>query len=235
MVRRMGRDLLYKPPVPIIAPDENEGKPDAKAAAKVKSRELGHVGKTFEKPAGAPVQEPGKTPAYKASYFNADTSGLGQVNLRQSKAQALRGSDTAMDLRKIVLPPPVSGEAPDPARLQEAGALMGLTGDADFSLAALIGRQSAWLKGKGVTAEAIAARLAQLTRMVADRKRALARMLALRRGGALPATTLAQAALGDTSPEPDDVAAAGAELVERTASDAERMHRLIANMLGVKR
>src|SRR5690606_29535963 len=127
---------------------------------------------------------PGQTkpPAFKAAYFNQDSSGVREVNLRQSNAAALRGGEGASDLRKIVLPPSASGiTTPDPGQLRGATDLMGLDGSFELNLESMLGRQSAWTRGKGVTAEMIQARMQQLEQMILDRKRALQR-LAERRG-----------------------------------------------------
>ena len=233
----MGRDLLYKPPVPIVTTeDEPTAKPGTKTGAKPRGRELGNVGKTFEKPAGAPERPAGHAPVYRSAYFNQDTSTVRNVNLRQSTAQALRGAEGAVDLKKVVLPPPVGTDSPDPAQLRGATDLMGVDGSFELSLESLLGRQSAWAKGKGVTLEAIKARLAQLEQMVEDRKRALARLVKGVRQRPAMSVTLDRAVSGeDALAAADDVVAAGRELVTNTAGQAEGMHLRIAKVLGIRR
>jgi hypothetical protein len=225
----MGRDLLYKPPVPVVQPEEAEGEGKAKAGQKP-SRDLGGVGKTFEAPAG--YTAPPKNAAFKAAYFNRDTSGLGQANLRQSAAQALRGSESAVDLKKVVLPPPVGVSSPDPAQLRGATDLMALDGTYDLGLETLLGRQSAWARGKTVTVEALKARLAQLEQMVEDRRRALSRMP---RPDSSVTVDQALRTQGRALETGDDVVDSGRTLVRSTAAQAEGMHTRIAKMLGIKR
>jgi len=222
----MGRDLLYKPPVPVVQPEE-EGKPKT---GQKPTRDLGGVGKTFEAPAG--YTAPAKNAAFKAAYFNRDSSAVGTVNLRQSGAQALRGSESAVDLKKVVLPPPIGVASPDPGQLRGATDLMGLDGTYELGLESLLGRQSAWARGKNATREALEARLAQLEQMVEDRRRALARMA--RTGGSV---TVEQAVSkhGRALEDGEDVVEAGRTLVQATAGQAEGMHARIAKMLGIKR
>jgi hypothetical protein len=111
---------------------------------------------------------------------------------------------------------------------------MGLEGDLELNLESLLGRQGAWLKGKGVTAEMIEARLAQLEAMVAARKEALRRMAAARAGGQSVTIEQAVATDGNALEQTEDVVEAGRELVERTADQAAGMHYRIAKMLGIK-
>jgi len=223
-----GRDLLYKPPVPLQLPDE-ESKPEKAKGQKV--RDLGGV--PSEAPRGVGPQR--GTPAYKAAYFNRDTSGVHESNLRGSSMQALRGGEEVVDLKKVVLPGALGVESPNPDDLRAAGDLMGLAGG-EHGLPDLLGRQKSWLHGKGVTAEMIKARLAQLKEMVEARRAALKRMLqgrAARRAGSV---TLDQAASaqGQALEQATDVAAQGSELVRRAGAQAEGMHRRIAKALGIK-
>ena len=96
----MSRDLLYKPPVPLQLPDEEEedGKKvkDAKANASVPGKGT----PAAQGPKGAP------RPAFMNQYFNRDVNALSQANQAQSGMRALRGEESAMDLKKIVLPTP---------------------------------------------------------------------------------------------------------------------------------
>lgn len=246
----MSRDLLYKPAVPFLNPEESEAKPGPKPANKVgvqvpRGRDLGGAGETALKQpppqtqTQAPAQGPAaanKTPAYKAAYFNADSSGVRDVNLRQKNMQALRGSEGASDLRKVVLPPGTK-DVPDPGQLRGATDLMGLDGSFDLNLESMIGRQSAWTRGEGVTAEMIMERLKQLEQMVADRKQALARLNNGRAKSRAASVTLerAEASDGKALEQEEDVVVAGGELVHKTHGQAEGMHKRIAKMLGIKR
>ncbi|OGQ85297.1 MAG: hypothetical protein A2289_10845 [Deltaproteobacteria bacterium RIFOXYA12_FULL_58_15] len=235
-----GRDLLHKPQVPIILPDEatDNSKTDVvKKPGKVGgARDLGRVseGSSSQAPAARAPQT--KAPAFKAAYFNSDTSGVREVNQRASNMKALRGGEGASDLRKIVLPPPPRGmESPEPARLRDASSLMGLDGSVDLCLENMLGRQGQWARGEGVTAEMILQRMEQLAVMVEARKVALARMLKQQRR-LPPSPTVDQAvkAGGDAVNQSEDIAADGRELMERTAGAAAGMHRRLAKMLGIK-
>ena len=66
-----GRDLLYKPPVPVQLPDDTT-KPADKSKAK-RSRDLGGVPGEAARPSPS-IGQPGCTPAYKAAYFNRDSN-----------------------------------------------------------------------------------------------------------------------------------------------------------------
>jgi hypothetical protein len=226
-----GRDLLSKPQV--IPQLEEETKPGAKK----KARELGNVGSALPERMPSAETSPSvakQTPAYKAAYFNKDSSGVKDVNLRQRGAAALRGGEGVTDLKKIVIPPsPLGIESPEPARLRGAGDLMGLDGSYELNLEALLGRQSAWAKQKTVTVEMIKAKQQELERMVASRKQALARMK--KRKAASVTVDLAESAQGKGLDEVEDVSAAGRELVGKTALQADGMHGRIAKMLGIKR
>lgn len=243
----MSRDLLYKPAVPIIT-EESEVKPGPKTAKPgvqvPRGRDLGGVGDTQLKqpppqaqaPTPSQAQAPAKTAAYKAAYFNNDSSGVRDVNLRQKNMQALRGSEGASDLRKVVLPPG-SKDVPDPGQLRGATDLMGLDGSFELNLESMIGRQSAWARGKGVTVEMIQERQRQLEQMIADRKKALARLKNGRAKKRQGSVTLEQAESGGGKAleQADDVVTAGGELVQKTHGQAEGMHKRIAKMLGIKR
>lgn len=238
-----GRDLLYKPAVPTLVPEEStdSGTAARRIAGKTpKVRDLGSVDESarVQVPAGyTPRAESAKTPAYRAAYFNQDISGVHDVNQRARALQTLRGATGVADLRKVVLPPAIGVETPDPTRLRGAGDLMGLDGSFDLSLESLLGRQGAWARGQGVTVEAILARLAQLGQMVEARRAALARMGRGRSPTPAPSVTLEQAqrTRGNALEEIDDVVSQGRELVGKTAGQAEGMHRRIAKALGIKR
>ncbi len=239
-----GRDLLYKPNVPLVIPEESSTTKPASDRGNVlkpsKTRELGSVGEAPVAPPPQPqVRETSQTkaPAFKAAYFNQDTSGVREANLRQRNLQALRGAEGASDLRKVVLPPAIGVETPNPVQLRQAGELMGLDGALELSLSTFLGRQNGWARARGVTVEMIKERLLHLETMVAARKAALARMAQGR--AKQPATSvtvvLAKDAKGQALDQVEDVARAGAELVQRTAGQAEGMHKRLAKVLGIKR
>jgi hypothetical protein len=234
----MSRDLLYKPNVPVIGPEESD--PKVKKADKtgtkgLRGRDLGGVTEPSATPeVQTPAETPAvkKTPAYRAAYFNRDSSSVKEINQRQSGLKALRGAEGASDLRKVVLPPAAYVDTPNPEVLRGASDLMGLDGSFELDLQSLLGRQSAWTRGQGVTAETIEQRKKQLERMVEARKAALARMKAKRAAS----VTVEQAvrAGGKALTQVQDVVSAGRELVGKTAAQAAGMHRRIAKTLGIK-
>ena len=132
------RDLLYKPNVPAVPSEEESAtkqsidKAGVKVGVKVPAgRDIGGVpGDAPLRPPPARTQETGRSgqPAFKAAYFNKDVSGVREANLRQSNLAALRGAQGVTDLKKVVLPPAIGVETPDPAQIREAGDLMGLDG-----------------------------------------------------------------------------------------------------------
>lgn len=231
-----GRDLLYKPQVP--HPLQDEGTDQKSKAKGVRARDLGGVGDIVptpvKRPAGAEPRKRTEAPkAYKAAYFNQDTSGVRAMNPNQSSAKALRGASEATDLRKIVLPPPPSGiETPDPGVLSSASDMMGLEDLEGFSLESLLARQSAFTQSEGITVEILEMRIQQLEAMTRARRTALGRM----REAALQNATIHQAyhANGKGVEQAEDLAAAGTELVQRTSDQADGMHRRIAKALGIK-
>lgn len=243
----MGRDLLQKPNVPI--PLQEEGSENDSGKAKKlgvkgpRGRDLGGVpGQQPSARTKAQAQSPAKAqrgtthaPAFKAAYFNEDTSGVNQVNQRSSAMAALRGQQGAADLRKVVLPPAVGVEHPEPAVLRQASALMGLEGVQDLDLEGLLARQSEWAQGDGVTPELLQARLEQLEAMVEARKSALARMRGARWAERSVTVQRALEQDGRALDECDDVASEGAQIVQQTAQRAEGMHARIAKALGIKR
>jgi len=236
-----GRDLLYKPETPIVMPEDA---PPAKGVAKpgmlpgTRVRDLGGVAEIPVAQRAEHAREADKStaPAYKAAYFNKDVSGVREVNQRERNLQALRGAQGASDLRKVVLPPAIGVDSPDPADLRGAGDLMGLDGSYELNLEAMIGRQGAWAKGQGVTVEMIKARMKLLTKMVEARKIALRRMLQGRAKKAAASVTLTQAttAGGKTLDQGQDIVEAGRTLVKKTAEQANAMHMRIAKTLGIK-
>ncbi len=234
--------MLYKPATPAVLPEESTGSSTGAQRIGGKAprvRDLGGVEPArVQMPAGhKPRVESATNPAYKAAYFNKDISGVHDVNLAARAQRVLRGAVGATDLRKVVLPPGMGPETPEPAMLRGASDLMGLDGSFELSLASLLGRQGAWARGAGVTVEMLRARLAQLEAMVQARRQALLRMARGRATAASSSVTLehAHASQGAALEGIDDVVEAGRSLVGRTASQAEGMHRRIAKALGIKR
>lgn len=233
-----GRDLLHKPSTPQQLRDETTGDEKKKVGVNApRGRDIGQVGDTVgvRAPAGRTSAQDGNRPAaYKAAYFNQDVSGVSQVNQRQSTMQALRGSEGATDLRRVVLPASSQVESPNPAQLRDASKLMGLESEEELNLESLLGRLGGWLKDEGVTVEMIEARLSELEEMVAARKAALVRMAAAHTNGRPVTVEQAVIANGKALEATEDVVEAGRELVERTASQAAGMHARIAKMLGIE-
>jgi hypothetical protein len=250
------RDLLHKP-IPIVAPEEQGSDAQAPAAPRLnklgvqeRARELGGearakpatgrpgaAGKPAARPEPAATPAQARQPAFRAAYFNKDIESTNAINQRASAMQALRGGEGATDLKRIVLPPPINVQAPDPALLQETLERMAPQGEStELSLPDLLGRHGAWTKGEKVTAEAIAARLAQLERMVQDRLAALARLAKNSPYHLMRSPTMAQAATsgGKAHEQTDDLAAAGSELVQSTAAQAAGMHARLAKVMGTK-
>jgi hypothetical protein len=248
-----GRDLLYKPPVPQIITDEGSGTGDKKSqqgkyGGKVPGgRELGSVGESIRAKLEAKIADAGRTeigtpgpgvvPAYKAEYFNRDVSGVNQVNLRARSAEALRGSEGATDIRKIIIPRAYGIDNPDPVVIRSAADLMGLEPGAQYDLAAMLTRQGAMVRNPNVTKEMLEARLAMLNSMIQARKAALARMAKRRAAKEANNRTLAIArkAQGKALDKTTDVASDGTQLIEDVRGDAEGMHKRLAKMLGIKR
>lgn len=248
-----GRDLLYKPPVPQIITDEGSetgGNKQGKFGGKTPSgRDIGNVGDVIRARLDAklPVERsgsglapgaaPAADPAYKAAYFNRDVSGVNQVNLRAKGAAALRGTEGATDLRKIVIPPAYGIDNPDPVIIRSAVDLMGLEPGAHVDLASMLTRQGALARNPNVTKEMLEARLAMLSQMVQARRAALARMAKRRAAKEANNRTLALArtADGKAMDKAVDVAAEGSNLIEEVRGDAEGMHKRLAKMLGIKR
>ncbi len=233
-----GRDLLYKPQVPV--PLQDEGAEETKKAKGHKARDLGRVGDIVptpvKRPAGAPATRTSKPAAYKAAYFNKDTSGVTEVNPNTSGARSLRGSTDATDLRTIVLPPPLGGiETPDPGVLSAASDLMGLEEVADHSLESLLTRQNAFAQGDGVTVEMLEFRMAQLEMMVEARRKALARVREAAPNSTASVTlTRAMETDGQGLNESHDLAEEGTRLIQDASGQAAGLHRRLAKVLGIK-
>ncbi len=226
MLYEVGRDLLYKPPVPFVT-DEQQG--DVKRKPTVgKGRELGSVGEQVRtRTDPALEQKKGGLPAYKAAYFNEDISGVRQVNLRGKGAQALRGEEGASDLRKVVLPPAHGIENPNPDVIRSAADLMGLEPGFLHDLAGLLTRQGAMARSNGVTREMLEARMAMLEIMVEARKAALERMRNGRSKSLAKSKTLelARGSQGNAMANVNDVALEGTELIREVRDQADGLHR----------
>lgn len=259
------RDLLNKP-LPAIAPEgdeakrslpapqlgklgvldrarevgrEAEAKPatkqEAKASAQARPQGPAQKGAvpTQSQPPAAPVQEK----AFRSAYFNRDTAAIGTINQRARPMAALRGQEGATDLKRVVLPVAAGAEDPNPERLH--GALLRMAGEHNLApdLGALLGRQAAWTKREGVTAEAIAARQQELEAQVALRREALARMRQLAPSHLEGTPTLTQAVLSldaDAAAAPDPQAEAEA-LIDATARRGAGLMGRLAKVMGSKR
>lgn len=236
----MGRDLLYKPPVPIQLPDEEEEGGQVKKAGKTGSTAKHQdVRKTSASALETQLRQKlnaqqSKGPAFKNSYFNQDVNATQQVNMSTRAMSALRGGEGAADLRQVVLPG-AAKETPSPDELRSSSELMGLDGDLSTSLQGLLQRQGSFAQGKGVTVEMLEARLAQLEEMVLARKAALARVL--QAGNDVPASSssLVQAASGAGSAENIDLAQEGNRLIQAVQQEAGDMHDRLRRTLGLKK
>ena len=247
-IETMGRDLLYKPPVQQVLPEDEEdgkkvdkgkGKADAQKKALLnkllRARDVGDVGgKDLLKKLQEAQNKPG---AHKNAYFNKDVNAVRETNLGTRAAKAMRGADEASDLRKVVIPGPEGKDSPDPAELQEAGKRMGLEGEPDLSMGSLLGKHGEWAQGKGVTLEMLEERLAQLEEMVALRIEALGRVGQGRSDLGISNVTVLQAAIaqGEAMETSEDIAAEGEALARTIADEAEGMHACIRKTLGLKK
>lgn len=228
----MGRDLLYKPPVPVV-PDESEGtSAEKKKKKKGGIRELGRVGADVTRPRAPPA---GGSRAYQAAYFTQDVSSVRDVNLGQQSMKALRGEKEATDLRQVVLPPSEEVNSPDADILRGASDLMGLDGSFTPDLPNLLSRQGAWAKQPGMTVEQLEARMRELEALVELRKAALARMVDTQSGGRHPTVVHAVRSAGAGMEAVDDLAQEATALIEATAAPAAGMHGRLAKMLGIKK
>jgi len=198
-----------------------------------KAREIGKVGEAHEVKDTRKAQ---KTKAHKAAYFNEDISGVRQTNFNKSMVKKLRGTEGVTDLKKIVIPPAIDVDTPEPDVLRGVISLMGFDGGFNEELQGLLGRHGAWAQGQGVSVEDIKERMEQLERMVEDRRIALARMNDANPAKMSTCATLAHAqeVQGDGVDQSEDVASDGTQLVQRTAAQAEGLHQRIAKMLGLK-
>lgn len=242
-MHRMGRDLLYKPQVTFIPEEETKGDDvrKTKGAKQVEKkapvkgpRDLGHVGRSVA--AQAALKSGGAQKAFNHTYFNQDSSGVRSANFNQGNMKALRGSEEATNLRKIVIPGPIGVDHPEPTVLQGALDLMGVGEGFNNDLSSLLGRQGAWAKSQNMTLEKLQERMAQLESMVELRKAALGRMAEGRSDKPVTNVTVLHAAqsAGAGLDNVDDVASAGTELIQQTAAQAHGLHARLAKMFGVK-
>ena len=249
----MSRDLLYKPPVPIVVPeDQPDGKKPAvnKLGLPVRARDLGGTQDELVKapepatPATAPGPAPSsagapaeaKAPAFKAAYFNRDVEATAQVNQRTKPMQALRGSEGAIDLRKVVLPQN-NIDSPDPGQLRNVSLLMGLENSDMPKLSEMLARQGAWAQAEGMTPEKLMAFLDRMREMVAARRVALERFrgLASDRLSRAPLVQHATQVQGDALDNVEDLETEAGELTQQTSERAAGMHQRIAKTLGIKK
>lgn len=236
----MGRDLLYKPPVPIQLPDdEDEGagvKKKGKTEGAAKHRDVRATSATaLEAQLRQKLNtQQGKGPAYKNAYFSQDVNATRRANMSTKAMSALRGAEGASDLRQVVLPG-ASKAAPAPEELREVSELMGLDGELATDLQGLLQRQGSFAQGKGVTIEMLEARMRQLEEMVEARKAALARLV--QNGNDVPgaSASLVQAASGLGSAEDVDLAAEGNRLIQAVKQEAGDMHDRLRRTLGLKK
>jgi hypothetical protein len=226
-----GRDLLNKPPVQPVVPEEQaEGKPDASKNTGPKIRDIGqeeaaHIIRT----ALTPTQE--KTPAYKSAYFSKDTSLVHQVNQRATSMQALRGSEQALDLKKVVLPPPgYDIQTPNPAHLKDTLQKMGSEAVSPPSFIALLSKQGSWAQSEHVTPATLGQKMLQLEAMVRARMAALGRMALLPHTQKHP--TLNRTNMAEAS---HNIEEESGTLIQHTAEKAAPMFHRIMKALGVKK
>ncbi len=238
-IQAMGRDLLYRPPTPIVQEEEGTGVKKKSSTAKARNpiararaRELGQIGESVR----AQIQKgtAKSTSAHKHQYFNNDISGVRQANFGTKNMSKLRGGKEATDLRKVVLPASGEVEQPEPGVLKGALDLMG--GDSGFAetLEGLLGRQGAWAQSEGMTVDILKARMAELEFMVEARKAALARMGKGKSALAKTSVTILQAESASQNEPSEDLAGEGTALVRETAGQAEGMHARLSRMFGVK-
>lgn len=192
-----------------------------------------------QKAGAQPVESetPARGPAYRSAYFNRDVASTQEANPRAQPMRALRGDEGATDLKKVVLPPPLSENIPNPEYLQTALELMRVDDLQHLDLGGLLGRQGAWSKAKGVTAEMIQQRLTQLQQMVEARLAALKRIQQLPKQQVAKSATLAQAMTQDADAvaQTPDLEAAGRELIASTVDQASGLHQRLSKVLGVKK
>ncbi len=256
----MGRDLLYKPQVQAVLPEEEGGTDKVKktdkgqksveaAQKKVDAVQDAVLRRVLEKvvaaqvqqsaqaaPSSAPTSDPTSgTKAYLNAYFTKDIDSARGINLRTTEQQALRGSKEATDLRQVSIPADISIDVPNPSMMLGGLERMGLGSGFHEGLEDVLGRMGASCMAEGMTHEKLEARMAQLEAMVELRKTALARIREVRmEDKGRPSVTLEQAMLGDGMAT-EDLTNSGTLLIGRTASQATNMHDRVAKALGIKK
>ncbi len=235
-VQVRAREVGTEADAPKIVPE-----PAATPAAKGK----GAVGAAAQRGGSAQTQQAPSTQeprqaAFRAAYFNRDVGGTKAPNLRAKPMAALRGEEGATDLKRVVLPPPSSSEAPQPEQLGGALARMLPTGqsaaDGAPALEQLIAGLSQWTQQEGMTQEKLQARMEELEALVATRKAALERMAQLTPEHLALAHTLTQAIMAEgedpvASPSLIDDANT---LVRRSHDQADGLHLRLKKVMGIK-
>ena len=164
----MSRDLLYKRRrcrFSFLTKRKKTGEKvkDAKANASVPSKGT----PAAQGPKGAP------RPAFMNQYFNRDVNALSQANQAQSGMRALRGEESAMDLKKIVLPTPDGLEQTE-GLAEIASKVVSACERSEGVRGALVGLAQWAQENEGK--ESFNRRWAELDEMVEARKIAMARL-----------------------------------------------------------
>ena len=222
----MGRDLLYKPPVPIQLPDEEEE--DGKKVKDAKAKQ----GTQTSTAKGAAAARGAPRPAFMNQYFNRDVNALSQANQAQSSMRALRGEESAMDLKQIVLPTPDGLEETEGLAMVASKVVAAC--ERDEGVRGALVAMAQWAQ-ENEGKESMNARWAQLEEMVEARKIALQRLKGVGVEQVAQHPTIAQLLARENETDaPDDVMGGAQELSERTQSLAEGMLRRLKKARGEK-
>ena len=222
----MGRDLLYKPPVPIQLPDEEEE--DGKKVKDAKAKQ----GAPTSTAKGAAAARGAPRPAFMNQYFNRDVNALSQANQAQSTMRALRGEESAMDLKQIVLPTPDGLEETEGLAMVASKVVAAC--ERDEGVRGALVAMAQWAQ-ENEGKESMNARWAQLEEMVEARKIALQRLKGVGVEQVAQHPTIAQLLARENETDaPDDVMGGAQELSERTQSLAEGMLRRLKKARGEK-
>ena len=220
----MGRDLLYKPPVPIQLPDEEEE--DGKKVKDAKTKQ----GTQTSTAKGAAAARGAHRPAFMNQYFNRDVNALSQANQAQSSMRALRGEESAMDLKQIVLPTPDGLEETEGLAMVASKVVAAC--ERDEGVRGALVAMAQWAQ-ENEGKESMNARWAQLEEMVEARKIALQRLKGVGVEQVAQHPTIAQLLARENETDaPDDVMGGAQELSERTQSLAEGMLRRLKKARG---
>ena len=221
----MGRDLLYKPPVPIQLPDEEEE--DGKKVKEAQKQGAAAKGQGATRP-GAAKGAP--RPAFMNQYFNRDVNALSQANQAASSMRALRGEESAMDLKQIVLPTPDGLE--DTEGLASVASRVVATVERAEGLRGALVTLAQWAQ-ENEGKSSLGARMAQLEEMVEARKAAMARLKSLGVERAATHPTFAQLLAREHETDaPEDVMGEAQRLSEETLSLAEGMLQRLKKARG---